>query len=295
MTKLFCHCERSVAIAQSSNRTDNAITTQTSFARNDQRRAFTLAEVLITLAIIGVVAAMTIPTLIANYQEKATVAKLKKTYSILNQAYALARVDYGTVDQWGMVNPAVDEEGNYTPEFSNNFPLFWNIMTKYMREVSRCEPSYESCDNIFVKNFENYTLDGTLRGTNTRGVDMAVLLQDGILLSGGYIYDSTCSTNYGSGNMLSHVCGDFSVKLGVKEDKYIAGKNTFYFYITKNGIYPVGTNDDTEISFGNACGRVNSSYSRNGYGCTAWILENGNMDYLHCDDLSWSGKHKCTD
>jgi len=32
--------------------------------------AFTLAEVLITLAIIGVVAAMTIPTLVANYQEK---------------------------------------------------------------------------------------------------------------------------------------------------------------------------------------------------------------------------------
>ncbi|MBQ8168129.1 type II secretion system protein, partial [bacterium] len=48
------HCERSVAIARLSN-----------------RRAFTLAEVLITLAIIGVVAAMTIPTLISNYQDKA--------------------------------------------------------------------------------------------------------------------------------------------------------------------------------------------------------------------------------
>ena len=92
MRKLFkpCHCERSVAIAKLSNRTDDAITTQTSFARNDKRSAFTLAEgathvdtcdnvrksaftlaeVLITLAIIGVVAAMTIPTLIANYQQK---------------------------------------------------------------------------------------------------------------------------------------------------------------------------------------------------------------------------------
>ena len=72
MTKLFkpCHCERSVAIAKLSNRTDDAITTQTSFARNDKRTAFTIAEVLITLAIIGVVAAMTIPTLVANYQQK---------------------------------------------------------------------------------------------------------------------------------------------------------------------------------------------------------------------------------
>ncbi len=35
-----------------------------------QTSAFTLAEVLITLAIIGIVAALTIPTLISNYQKK---------------------------------------------------------------------------------------------------------------------------------------------------------------------------------------------------------------------------------
>lgn len=41
--------------------------------------AFTLAEVLITLGIIGVVAAMTLPTLIANYQKRQTVVQLKKS------------------------------------------------------------------------------------------------------------------------------------------------------------------------------------------------------------------------
>ena len=40
---------------------------------NIRRAAFTLAEVLITLGIIGVVAAMTIPTLITSYKEKQTV------------------------------------------------------------------------------------------------------------------------------------------------------------------------------------------------------------------------------
>lgn len=39
---------------------------------------FTLAEVLITLGIIGVVAAMTIPTLMTNYQKKSTATQLKK-------------------------------------------------------------------------------------------------------------------------------------------------------------------------------------------------------------------------
>ena len=49
------------------------------------RAAFTLAEVLITLGIIGVVAALTLPTVIQNYQKQVTVNKLKKAYSALGQ------------------------------------------------------------------------------------------------------------------------------------------------------------------------------------------------------------------
>ena len=48
--------------------------------------AFTLAEVLITLGIIGIVAAMTIPTLMSKYQEKTYKTQYKKIYSELNQA-----------------------------------------------------------------------------------------------------------------------------------------------------------------------------------------------------------------
>ena len=47
---------------------------------------FTLAEVLITLGIIGVVAALTMPALIGNYQKKEITTRLKKTYSIVQQA-----------------------------------------------------------------------------------------------------------------------------------------------------------------------------------------------------------------
>ena len=46
-----------------------------------------MAEVLITLGIIGVVAAITLPTLIANYQKTVWVNQLKKTYSTLNEGY----------------------------------------------------------------------------------------------------------------------------------------------------------------------------------------------------------------
>ena len=65
-----------------------------------QRAAFTLAEVLITLGIIGVVAAMTMPSLIANYQKKQTVAQLKRVYSILSQALERSVLDNGPVETW---------------------------------------------------------------------------------------------------------------------------------------------------------------------------------------------------
>ena len=60
---------------------------------------FTLAEVLITLGIIGIVAAMTIPTLIAEQQKKQTVAKLQRALGIMNQAYRLAYDDVGEADR----------------------------------------------------------------------------------------------------------------------------------------------------------------------------------------------------
>ena len=57
------------------------------------KKGFTLAEVLITLGIIGVVAAMTIPSLIQSYKEKATVTAVKQSYSIFAQALKMVTID----------------------------------------------------------------------------------------------------------------------------------------------------------------------------------------------------------
>ena len=63
-----------------------------------KQAAFTLAEVLITLGIIGIVAAMTLPSLVANYKEKEIITKAKKDYSIIMQAFQFAQSDSGAVD-----------------------------------------------------------------------------------------------------------------------------------------------------------------------------------------------------
>lgn len=56
---------------------------------------FTLAEVLITLGIIGVVAAMTMPSLISHYRHKALETQFKKAYSVLGQISAMVISEYG--------------------------------------------------------------------------------------------------------------------------------------------------------------------------------------------------------
>ena len=59
-----------------------------------KRFGFTLAEVLITLGIIGVVAAMTIPTLIANTNSAKFSSQYKKTLATLNQASLMSQTHY---------------------------------------------------------------------------------------------------------------------------------------------------------------------------------------------------------
>lgn len=62
--------------------------------------AFTLAEILITLGIIGVVAAMTIPTLINNSQKESAVNSIKAFYSNMSQAIKLSEIENGPTNSW---------------------------------------------------------------------------------------------------------------------------------------------------------------------------------------------------
>lgn len=65
-----------------------------------KRNAFTLAEVLITLGIIGIVAAMTLPIIVEDYRKKATAEALRKSYAELNQVLTMAISDYGDMQNW---------------------------------------------------------------------------------------------------------------------------------------------------------------------------------------------------
>ncbi len=84
---------------------------QTSPSRGEVKKvAFTLAEVLITLGIIGIVAAMTIPTLVSNHKKKVIETRLKHSYSLLSQAVNFAVSEHGSIANWGIDDRELDTE-----------------------------------------------------------------------------------------------------------------------------------------------------------------------------------------
>jgi len=64
------------------------------------KKGFTLAEVLITLAIIGVVAAITIPSIIANHQKRELETRLAKSYRTISHAVNMAIAEHGGIESW---------------------------------------------------------------------------------------------------------------------------------------------------------------------------------------------------
>lgn len=98
------------------------------------KKGFTLSEVLITLGIIGVVVALTMPSIIANYQKEKTVSYVKKFYNEINNAVRMAVVDNGDVELW------MPEAKQNT--YSQNLEFLSEYLLPYINYLK-----YENCND----------------------------------------------------------------------------------------------------------------------------------------------------
>ncbi|MBQ8459090.1 type II secretion system protein [bacterium] len=100
--------------------------------------AFTLAETLITIGIISVVSALTIPHLVTSYQKYQTAHKLKQTYAIFNQALKLSIAENGDPDGWNYTKAAysADIENYILPH------LKYNQISQYPRPKTLAQTDY---------------------------------------------------------------------------------------------------------------------------------------------------------
>ena len=230
-----------------------------------KRAAFTLAEVLITLGIIGVVAAMTMPSLIQNYQEKATVTKLKKCYSLVSQAY---------------VSILNDEGGSDTLQAGDDLEMMEKF-GKYLKYQKTCGRNKGCFPNVTYK---SVTGNGYSKWEDDTTDRSRAILTDGTLI----MFNKSAMWGGNEGNYLyAQIYVDIN---GFKGPNQL-GRDFFYFYINPEKIVPAGAkaleekNEDQKFT--------KNCIQQNGYACAAWVIYNENMDYLHCKDLSWDGKHSC--
>lgn len=250
--------------------------------------AFTLAEVLITLGIIGVVAAMTLPSLIQKHKEKEYAAKLKKFSSMMSQALTLAISKDGEIADWGLTrytttDGLTDEEIEQANKSRN---LFADKIKNHLKVIQYC-PYGDECKTGMDK-WTRHSMDGTEFGT----FSPYLVLADGTYILGITIMSAECKANRGTSPALQNVCGEMFVDVNGKTPPNATGKDVFMFYYTKFGVIPMGTAEETGFPFDTHC-NLDKPGILNGYSCTAWVMTHENMEYLRCNDLSWNGKTKC--
>lgn len=111
--------------------------------RANNSAAFTLAEVLITLGIIGVVAAMTLPALIANHQKKVLQTAFMTSYSLLGQAINGLKADTGLSSVYDYYAVYDTTRGYYMrEEFQRDFAK----QLKFVNFSSSQQPKYRTYD-----------------------------------------------------------------------------------------------------------------------------------------------------
>lgn len=245
--------------------------------------AFTLAEVLITLGIIGVVAAMTIPTLINNYRKTQYVTSLKKAYTEINQVLAKISTDSGCVND--LKCTGLFASGTTHKSLGDALIPYFNILKKCGIEADKGCWSESSNWNIDGSSNNKYNFDSYDKYKFVTADGMSVYIEN--LASGGGPAVN-CGSDYsmsGKGN-LTQTCGIVWIDVnGVKLPNNF-GRDVFTFFIT-NGkgalLYPGGGSDDTSIGFWKnpwtGVTKCDAS-DKSGWPCTGRIMENGwQMDY----------------
>jgi hypothetical protein len=154
-------------------------------------------------------------------------------------------------------------------------PYIYDILKPYFKISKDC-----GFDGGCFANSKVLLIDGTYYNASTGGINYGstrdhwstFILQDGISV------------------LLQYTPSVVGIYVGIYVDvdnfkgSNTYGKDVFIFHATDDKVVPEGMRTEAKGDALSAyCGRY----------CAAWVLANENMDYLHCNDLSWNGKTKC--
>ncbi|MBR1942470.1 type II secretion system protein [bacterium] len=218
-------------------------------------KCFTLAEMLIVMVIIGIMAMLAIPTVIQTSRDKTFSDMLNKEYQRIENALILEKILGFDVSgyQISSINQPL------------NSKKFFALLLEKLKTIKNCGRTDEGC-------FGTTELDG---------YKMRLLSGAGILVNDDYRgrTDSVDPSNA----ILGSTYIDIDGPTGANKP----GVDQFGFYTTFKGLIPMGGPQDEIVPF-------SQCLEQEGFACTAWVLVNKNMDYKNCPKvINWETKTRC--
>lgn len=188
----------------------------------------------------------------SNYQKKQTIVKLRKTYSLLSQAFELSKVYNGEFSTWKSFQGTQNAGEVY-------FDTYWK---SYLKISSKCKETECGYKNIGSYADVWYALNGSNDGTGVYYPSpsrIGVTLNDGTFLLFLAYTDTTIPT------YVKYIIADIN---GTAPPNTL-GIDVFRFVATDSGLKPDGY-DKTDEEIKQSCSKTG-----NGRLCAAYILNNG--------------------
>ena len=228
--------------------------------KHGDKLAFTLAEVLITLLIIGVVSSLVIPTLINDTQNAELKTAWKKSYAEISNAINLVKLDNG-----GTLRALCGTYDLYQHECLTSALKTKLSYTKYCGDHA----SYGSCwhgrDGLYSDGSFKLLNGADLQLNSINGYfgsgSAGLILNNGVLMLISYSTPACdSSTNLAFYENLSNGCGHITVDVNGFKGPNTVGKDIFSLYVLENRTLPVGT------------ATLKSTCTTTGQGCSAQYL-----------------------
>ncbi|MDD3435562.1 MAG: prepilin-type N-terminal cleavage/methylation domain-containing protein [Candidatus Gastranaerophilales bacterium] len=230
--------------------------------------AFTLSEVLVVLVIIGIVAGLTIPSVITDFQKKTTATSLKKAYTDISQAVKLSEIYNGPVTRWVWATQAT----THTAEEA--FNKYWK---PYFKTIKLC-PHWRDCgyeaNNGSAFLYKMLLSPGQYSSFSVQSNGSRSLF---VLANGSIIFIVSGNTN--TGGVLSCVNTIFIDLNGTKEPNTI-GKDVFTFQTSLTSSQGVVSYKADET---NLCNKGETDHYASYY-CAGRIMQDG---WQITDDYPW--------
>lgn len=223
--------------------------------------AFTLAEVLLVIGIIGVVAVLTIPTLMKKTNDLEYRTAWKKAYATISQATLRIQNDNN-----GTLENIYTDAG----DSGSNSRIVLAKYAEYLAFSNTCGYNNVLGNCWTADNMTNLKGEDVGQGDQEGGA----VLKDGTTLN-FHGFSAACNNNWGN-NQTFNWCGVIAVDVNGFKKPNKVGKDIFNLYVVKDGLKPFGASgDQTEDDVVQTCpddGVTFGTYNYPGYGCAAKYL-----------------------